>query len=117
MEDNKKGKKYDQGKLRFELIPPVAIEEIAKVQTFGANKYGANSWQNLENAEERYLGALYRHLNAHQQGETFDLESGLSHLSHALTNLVFLVYFEQTQLKQIEVESILNMIKGFNNDE
>jgi hypothetical protein len=32
--------KYDQGKLRYDLIPPEALEELAAVYTMGAAKYG-----------------------------------------------------------------------------
>ena len=85
------GKKYDEGKLRFDLIPPIDLRALAQVYTYGAEtKYEDNSWQNLENFYPRYLAALHRHLNAHQLGEIKDPESGLYHLDHALWNLVAL---------------------------
>ncbi len=83
------GRKWDKGKDRFDLIPPKSMQLLAKVLTLGANKYGANNWQNVE--AYRYVGALGRHLNAHRQGETIDPESGLPHLAHCLTNVVFLL--------------------------
>lgn len=89
------GIKYDKGKLRYGLIPPVVTREMAKVLTFGAEKYGPNNWQLVEDAENRYLDALYRHLEAWRAGELTDRESGLSHLSHAITNLAFLIWLEQ----------------------
>lgn len=89
------GAKFDAGKLRYSLVPPIAIESMANVLTFGAQKYAANSWQDVENAEERYADALYRHLEAHRSGELKDNDSGMSHLSHAITNLAFLLYFER----------------------
>lgn len=51
----------------------------------------------VENGEQRYLDALYRHLNAFRLGETHDHESGLHHLSHALTNIAFLHYLSTTK--------------------
>lgn len=87
--------KYDTGKLRYSLVPPIAIKAIAEVLTFGANKYAANSWQKVENGSERYLDALYRHLEAYRSGEKFDPESGSTHLAHAITNISFLLHFEQ----------------------
>ncbi len=87
--------KFDNGKLRYGLIPPVLLKEVAKVLTFGAKKYEANGWKDIENGDERYLDALYRHLEAYRSGEKFDDESGLSHLSHASTNLAFLLHFEE----------------------
>lgn len=89
-----KGAKFDGGKLRYSLVPPIAMESLADVLTFGAKKYAANSWQNVQNAEERYLDALYRHLEAYRAGESVDSDSGKSHLAHAITNVAFLLHFE-----------------------
>jgi len=88
------GLKFDTGKLRYSLVPPVAIKGIAEVLTFGASKYGANNWQLVEDAEVRYLDALMRHLEAYRAGERFDPESGLPHLAHLATNVAFLQYFD-----------------------
>lgn len=85
--------KYDSGKLQYSLIPPIATRELAKVLTYGANKYKANNWKKVDD-KSRYIDALYRHLEAWRSGESIDTESGLSHLSHALTNITFLIYFE-----------------------
>lgn len=85
--------KFDTGKLRYSLIPPVATEALAKVLTYGAKKYKPNNWQKAEDFS-RYTDALYRHLEAWRGGQEFDEESGLSHLSHALTNVAFLLWYE-----------------------
>ena len=84
--------KFDQGKLRYSLVPPILIEQIAEVLTFGAQKYAPDSWQTVENGEERYLDALMRHLEAYRKGELLDLNSGLSHLAHLGCNLAFLMH-------------------------
>jgi hypothetical protein len=86
-------KKHDGGKLRYDLIEPVMIEELCKVITYGANKYEDNGWKQVES--ERYVAALFRHLLAWRKGETHDDESGMKHLSHALTNIAFLIYLEE----------------------
>jgi deoxycytidylate deaminase len=88
--------KFDTGKLRYSLIPPVALEELAKVLGYGAKKYKANNWKNVDD-KSRYVDALYRHLEAWRSGKSADSESGLSHLSHALTNIAFLIYFEDVE--------------------
>jgi hypothetical protein len=87
------GMKFDEDKLRMELIDPYFIEEVAEVLSYGAEKYDENSWQLLEDAERRYKGALLRHLYAYLRGELDDDESGLKHLQHAATNIMFLLYF------------------------
>ena len=86
--------KFDAGKLRYGLIPPEATEELAKVLTYGAKKYKSNNWKKAEDFS-RYIDALYRHLEAWRGGQEFDEESGLSHLSHALTNIAFLIWEEK----------------------
>lgn len=96
--DKINGMKYDDGKLRYSLVPYCAFKGLAEVLTFGANKYEANSWQTVPNAKERYLNALYRHIEAYRNGENKDSESGISHLSHAMTNCAFLLHFEQCEI-------------------
>lgn len=93
------GLKFDKEKLRWDLIPMECVEEVVKVLTFGAEKYEANNWQKVENAEDRYYAALLRHIVAHRKGETIDPESGLLHLSHVACNVVFLLYFELLKTK------------------
>ena len=87
------GLKYDAGKPRMWLLPFISLYEIAKVLTFGAEKYAPNSWQTVENGEERYTNALLRHLTKIQEGEVRDEESGLLHWSHVGCNALFLIYF------------------------
>ena len=91
------GMKFDVGKLRYGLVPHIAFKGLAEVLTFGAEKYAPNSWQTVQNAKERYLDALYRHIEAYRNGESKDSESGISHLSHALANCAFLLHFEATE--------------------
>lgn len=66
----------------MDLLPPLALKNIAKVFTFGAEKYSAWNWSNGFD-QSRLFGALQRHLNAWQLGEETDPESGEPHLSHA----------------------------------
>lgn len=87
------GLKFDDGKLRWDLLPLDCIEDLVKILTFGANKYGVNNWQKVE--EDRYFAALMRHLVASRLGELNDSESGLSHLSHAMCNVLFLLWIEK----------------------
>lgn len=83
-------KKYDNDKVRMELVPMSTIESVAKILTFGAKKYSDNSWQELPNFWNRYKGALLRHLTAISKGEMNDPESGLPHIDHVLCNAMFL---------------------------
>ena len=84
------GKKYDEGKTRVDLLPVGALQAVAQVLTFGANKYGSNNWQNVRPLS-RYYGAAIRHLYARARGEKTDPESGLPHLAHAACCVLFLL--------------------------
>lgn len=85
--------KFDKDKVHMELLPFECLTEIAKVLTYGAKKYKINSWQTVENARERYRGALLRHMAAMQAGEKIDLDSGLLHSAHLACNAIFLLWF------------------------
>ena len=83
------GLKYDQNKLRMDLIPPETYEALGRVLTYGAGKYSPNSWQGV--ASERYVGALLRHFVAYMKEPSgVDEESGLKHIEHVLANAMFL---------------------------
>ena len=90
------GKKYDDGKNRLDLVEPEFIEGVGKVLTNGAEKYGPNNWQGLEDAEDRYYAAAMRHLLAYRRGEKTDPDTGLSHLYHVACNMMFLDYFDRS---------------------
>lgn len=91
------GKKFDDGKPRYDLIPPVVLEQLATVLTFGAKKYGPNNWQTVPDAQNRYYSAMMRHVEADRGGEVFDEESGLPHLTHALACVTFLLHGRMVQ--------------------
>lgn len=95
--DHKNDRK--DNKLPWELLPIEVIEEAVKVYQFGAEKYGVNTWQKLENGKERYYAALMRHLVAWRKGETKDEESQLHPLSHVIWNAIALLWFEMNEGK------------------
>lgn len=90
-DDPKKGRKFDSGKPRMSLLPPYALEEVAKVLTVGAQKYAADNWKYVEDGETRYKDAMFRHINSYNKGEIIDPETGLHHLAHAMCCAMFIV--------------------------
>ena len=88
------GVKHDSGKARWDLVPWREMEDVVSVLGFGADKYGADNWRHVSGAQERYFAAAMRHLVAWKQGEELDAESGLPHLAHATTCLLFLAHFK-----------------------
>lgn len=78
-----KARRYNNGKLRYELIPTEFEKALAHVYTIGAEKYsikdkdgniiedGANNWRKGLSWKQT-LGAVYRHLEKFDSGEDFD---------------------------------------------
>ncbi len=85
------GTKFDQDKPRFDLIDPEAEEELAKVLSFGAQKYAEHNWRKGIKLS-RLLAAARRHINAISKGEDLDNETGLQHAAHAMCCMMFVIW-------------------------
>lgn len=99
------GKKSDgQGgdgsalKPRWELLPINEIEEIVKVLTMGAAKYGDFNWQDPK-LRDRCVGAAYRHMASWMRGDKTDSEFGTATLAHACCCLLFVMHFDRESVK------------------
>jgi hypothetical protein len=86
------GRKDDNGKLQWGLMPFSALRGAVRVMMFGAEKYGDFNWKHVDNPVRRYFDAMMRHITAYADGEEFDTESGMPHLWHAMCCLIFLVW-------------------------
>jgi len=89
-----KAQRFNHGKLRMDLVPVSAVNALARVLTYGANKYDSDNWRRGFNYSVPYA-CLIRHMMAWQDGEDIDPESGLSHLDHAIANIAMLIEFER----------------------
>lgn len=89
----KEGIKHDQLKIRWDLVPFDAVNEIAKILTFGAVKYEARNWEKGM-AWSRAFGAMMRHLTRWFHGQDNDKETQLTHLANAGCCLFFLISWE-----------------------
>ena len=99
------GKKFDDEKPRWDLLPWSVVSEIVEVLTFGCKKYSPNNWQLVPNARERYFAAAHRHIAAWRSGEQNDNESNLSHLAHAACCLLFLMWIDGHSIRTIRPKS------------
>lgn len=99
------GTKFDNDKLRYDLVPVNAMEEFVAVLTHGAAKYSPDNWKYVENLQDRYYAAAMRHLEAFRSGEILDKESGKNHLAHAICCLFFKLQNHIENDKQNEAES------------
>lgn len=92
MEKPSKGLRYNKGKVRMDLLPPKAMEEIAKVFTYGSHKYGDNNYR--KGMEwSKCLASMKRHILDFEKGIDFDSESGCRSLACAATNAIFLLEY------------------------
>ena len=94
-----KGVKLDTEKPRMDLVLrgfSHAIEDVADVGTYGAHKYTDDGWQSVDNGIERYLSAMIRHYLKYRQGEMYDIESELPHLSHMAWNALAVLELWET---------------------
>ena len=104
-EPSSKGIKYDEGKIQWWYLPIEPIKEVLKVLHYGDKKYPADdgcNWKQVSSAKKRYYSALMRHVTAWWDGEKNDQESGLHHLAHACTNVLFLLWFEMKGYPEIK---------------
>lgn len=93
--------KFDSNKHRFDLIPVEALEEVAKVFTYGATKYAPRNWEKGMDWG-RVFAAMMRHSWAFWRGETHDPETGFHHMAHAAFGCLALIQYT---------------IKGWGNDD
>lgn len=86
--------KYDNGKLRWGLMPMWALEPVVRVWEFGANKYGHYGYLDGEGMKwTKISDAAQRHLNSWVQGEELDPESCLPHLAHLIACAIMLMCY------------------------
>src|SRR4030042_3442255 len=93
MKELKEGTKYDEDKLRMDLITPEMEEALAEILSYGCGKYNDRNWEKGIKYSRIY-GAVRRHLLAWIKGEKIDKESGKEALKHAFCTLGFLITYE-----------------------
>lgn len=95
--ESKKNDRIDN-KVMMELLPWPELEEIAKVYTAGAKKYGAHNWENLPDGYERYKGAMLRHLTEVEKGNEVDADTGCLHSAQVAWNAIAMLHFKLKEL-------------------
>ena len=86
--------KESGGKPPLHLIPPEHLDVVACVLDYGRRKYYEWSWLDTPIPRYELIGAAMRHINAYNAGINYDNESGLHHLAHAITNLMFIFSYD-----------------------
>ena len=101
-------KRFDLGKLRWDLIPDDAMEKLAEVYTHGSVKYADENWRNGMQWK-RVIGSLKRHTKAFTTGEDIDADSGCLHLGMVIWNAITLLWY---QLEQIDGDNRIKTCKN-----
>lgn len=59
------------GKPRYELIPPELLKRLAELYSRGAEKYGDDNWKKANSEEEylRFTASAFRHFEQWRAGE------------------------------------------------
>lgn len=91
------GVKFDNDKIRYDLIPPEAMTAMATILQAGAAKYAERNWESGMAWSRLFRGAL-GHLWDWWSLKGNDPETGRSHLWHALCCVAFLVTYEQRDI-------------------
>jgi hypothetical protein len=89
------GTKFDENKLRFDLIPVRPLAKIAWVFTMGAKKYADRNWEKGIKFC-RLFAAMMRHAWLWFAGETYDVD-GQHHLSSVAWTAMVLMELEETK--------------------
>ncbi len=71
---------------RFDLLPAMALADVAKVMAAGAEKYGVDNWKALP--PESHLNHAMQHIFAYIAGDTQE-GNVIEHARHAATRILF----------------------------
>lgn len=88
----KQAMRFDDNKLRFDLIPTEGLIELARVYSVGALKYADNNWRNGMKFT-RCIASLERHWNLWKLGQAVDPETGSHHLAQVCWNAMTLLVY------------------------
>lgn len=102
--DETQGRKEDEGKGRFDLIPPKPLMEVAHCFTVGAEKYGDRNWEQGIRWG-RIFAAMMRHAWSYWAG-TYRHDSGMHHLASVAWCALVLMEYERTHPELDDRETI-----------
>lgn len=77
-------------KVSMSVVPAEVLLEVAVALFEGARKYGRHNYRDIGVRGSVYYDATLRHLMAWWEGEDIDPDSGLSHITKAITSLFVL---------------------------
>lgn len=87
--------RFNNGKLRYDLLDAYAIQELVRVFSKGAEKYEDGNWLKGGMKTSVMLASLKRHIAAFELGEDIDPETGCHHMAHAAWNALAVVTYSK----------------------
>lgn len=90
--------RFSKGKIRYDLITPWSLEQLAKAYTYGTLKYDDDNFYKGLKWRKDVFGCILRHVWKWFRGEKYDKESGLHHLCHAVWNCFTLMEYEKNKI-------------------
>jgi hypothetical protein len=113
-----KGIRYDEGKVRLDLIPPEWVWGLGQVLTKGAEKYEVRNWEKGM-AWSRIVGSLLRHLYKFLAGNRYDKETGCHHMAMVAWNALALMSYDLRKIGYCDIPEIdyLSYVMENNNED
>jgi hypothetical protein len=90
----KEGVKYDDGKIRWDLLPIHPLYELAFVYTVGARKYEDDNWRKGMDYR-KMVRAIWNHLTKWLAGHERDADDGQHHLASVAWSAFTLMEYER----------------------
>lgn len=78
------------GKPPMSTVSQLVLMEVGVAMLEGAEKYGRHNYRAVGVRSSVYYDAAQRHLNAWWEGQDTDPQSGMNHITKAITSLVVL---------------------------
>lgn len=88
------GLRFNEGKPRYDLLPPEALDALAQHMLVGSRKYAERNWERGMSWGHCFAG-LMRHAWAFWRGEDYDEETGTHHMIAAMWNCMALFTYYQ----------------------
>lgn len=91
------GLRYNDGKPRYDLLPPEALDALADHYRKGAEKYDVRNWERGM-PWGKCFASLMRHGWAWLRGEDFDQETGTHHMVAVAWNALALYTYHKRRI-------------------
>jgi hypothetical protein len=84
-----------RAKTPLHLIPTVFSKQVSLALDWGGQRYSHWNWRDAGVNATTYIGAMRRHLDAWQDGEDMDPDSGLPHIAHIAASCAIILDAER----------------------